>query len=59
MGGDVFCASNFPEDGCYCYPKHVGAGTVHVLTNSCKKVGRIHTVVLAIKIKYLLELCII
>jgi hypothetical protein len=35
MGDDVFCASSFPADGC-CYPKHVGAVTVRVLTNSCK-----------------------
>ena len=30
------CASSFPEDGYYCYPKHVGTVTVHVLTNSCR-----------------------
>ena len=30
------CASSFPEDGYYYYPKHVGTVTVHVLINSCR-----------------------
>jgi len=29
-------ANSFPEDGYYCYPKHVGTVTVHVLINSCR-----------------------